>query len=497
MKQSSLIVACAMFIWNSLYGTPDVCMEVYRFNATTSAYIEVSIYVAGSSLIADTMQVRHLPNNFNNLAASTSPDYKPNKLYGIEYVILIKDELNHIVAGNRYKLSREGFSVQDIFDVKRFTLPSGKYTIDLEANDLTDTLSQLTITQQVEIPALNESASLSDIQLLSTIQNQPEGLSPFHKSGLYLEPMAFRLYYPALNQLSVYLETYHTDQVEGQAYLQYTIKPISGEIPPPIVTYKKVKKEPVAPNVLQLDISSLITGTYLLEASLFDGNKQLKETKQVAFTRLNPTGDSIFMESAALQLESSFVNNIPEDSLDYNLKAIAPIVNSLDVEVMNTLLKKGSARSKRYFLHKYWTTLAGKHAEVAYKSYMDVARLVDELFRSGFGYGFETDRGHVFLKYGKPNDVITVEDEPSAPPYEIWFYNTFPATHQTNVRFLFYNPSLVRNGHELLHSTANGEVSNARWETELYRDATQETPGVNERVMGDNVHRNARTYFQY
>ena len=475
MKHVSLIVGCTMLIWNSLHGTPDVCMEVYRFNATTSAYIEVSIYVVGSSL---------------QCVAGNDIEY------GVEYVVLVKDEADKVVAGNKYKLSREGCPARDIFDVKRFTLEEGKYTVEIEASDLRDTSSHVSVSQEVDVVFGQSNVSVSDIQLLATIKNQPEESSPLHKSGLYLEPLAFRLYYPALNQLSVYLETYHTDLVEGQAYLQYTIKPINGEIPPPIVTYKKVKKEPVAANVLQLDISTLITGAYMLEASLFDGNKQLKETKQVAFTRLNPTGDSIFMETAALQLETSFVNTIPEDSLDYDLKAIAPIVSSLDVEVMNALLKKGSVKSKRYFLHKYWTTMAGKHAAVAFYGYMKVARTVDEMFRSGFGYGFETDRGHVFLKYGNPNDVITVEDEPSAPPYEIWFYNTFPATHQTNVRFLFYNPSLTKNGHELLHSTATGEVNNARWETELYRDATQETPGVNERVMGDNVHRNARTYFQ-
>jgi len=476
MKHVSLIIGCFLLIWNSLRGTPDVCMEVYRFNAMTSAYIEVSIYVVGSSL---------------QCTAGTDTEY------GVEYVVLVKYETGEVVAGNKYKLSREGCPARDIFDIKRYTLQEGKYTVEIEASDLGDTSSHVSVSQEVEVIFRKSNASVSDIQLLAAIRNQPEGTSPLHKSGLYLEPLAFRLYYPALTLLSVYLETYHTDQIDGQAYLQYTIKPITGDIPPPIITYKKVKKEPIAANILQLDISSLITGTYLLEASLFDGNKQLKETKQVAFTRLNPTGDSIFMETAALQLESGFVNDIPEDSLDYDLKAIAPIVSSLDIEVMNALLKKGNTKAKRYFLHKYWTSLAGKHAEVAFGSYMQVAKLVDEMYRSGFGYGFETDRGHVFLKYGKPNDIITVEDEPSAPPYEIWFYNTFPATHQTNVRFLFYNPSLIKNGHELLHSTAIGEVNNARWETELYRDATQETPGVNEKVMGDNVHRNARTYFQY
>jgi GWxTD domain-containing protein len=173
------------------------------------------------------------------------------------------------------------------------------------------------------------------------------------------------------------------------------------------------------------------------------------------------------------------------------------VISSAEVDIMNSILQKGSFKSKQFFLHKYWTNQGGKYAEKAFEAYMKVARVVDENYRSGFAYGFETDRGHIFLKYGKPDDVIPVEDEPSAPPYEIWFYTVFPATHQNDVRFLFYNPSLTRNGFELLHSTAIGEIRNEKWEIELYRDATLENHGVNDTAVGDNVYRVAKQYFEY
>lgn len=475
MKPGSLTFLCSMMLWYSLQSTPDVSMEVYRFNAESSAYIELSLYVVGISLL----------NEAKNEAE-----------YGVEYIVLIKDESADIVNGNRYKLSRKGYPAQDIIDIKRYSLPPGHYTIEVEVNDLADQQSKVSISQEVEISAEKPVASLSDIQLLAALKNEPEESSPFHKSGLYLEPLPFRFYYPALSLLCVYLEVYNAGMLEGQPYLQYTIKPESGNLPAPMVTYKKVNKEDIAANVLQLDISKLISGYYILETALFDGNRELKEVKKLIFSRLNPIGDSIFLETSALDIVLGFASGIPEDSLDYDIRAMAPIVYTLDMEVMNALLKKGSSKAKRYFIHRYWTTQSGKFAGPAFHSYMKVARVVDDNYRSGFGYGFETDRGHVFLKYGKPDEVITVEDEPSAPPYEIWFYTTFPATHQNNVRFLFYNPSLTTNGFELLHSTARGEVNNARWEVDLYRDATQETPGVNEKEMGDNVHRNARTYFQ-
>jgi hypothetical protein len=48
----------------------------------------------------------------------------------------------------------------------------------------------------------------------------------------------------------------------------------------------------------------------------------------------------------------------------------------------------------------------------------------------------------------------------------------------------------------LLHSTARGEVYNQLWEKELYRDATLETLGVNDKEMPSNVYRKAREYFE-
>ncbi|MEP6795990.1 MAG: GWxTD domain-containing protein [Saprospiraceae bacterium] len=456
-----------------LCATPDVSLQVQRFRSGSSSYIEVSLYIVGSSLKCVT-----------------------GDQYGVEYMILIRDANQNIVKGDRFRLSNSGCPAKDLIDVKRFGLGEGNYTLEVEMKDILDSLNVISIRQSTEIPVGASLFKLSDIQLLSTVRTEVDGTSPLDKSGLYLEPLPFGYYYPSLHFLNMYVETYDMDKLEGQPFIRYTIKPSTGDFPSPIVAYRKVKKESVAANVFQLDITKLISGPYTLEAILFDGNKQEIANQNISFSRYNPEGDSIYIASGAMDQNTSFVTRIPEDSIDYYLKALAPVVNSADVDIINTLLDKGNSKAKQFFIHRYWAAQAGKYAAQAFVAYMKVARVVDENYRSGFGYGFETDRGHIFLKYGKPDDVMTIEDEPSAPPYEIWFYTSFPATHQSNVRFLFYNPSLSRNGFTLLHSTAIGEVRNEKWEIELYRNATQETPGVNEKEMGDNVYRNARKYFE-
>ena len=198
-------------------------------------------------------------------------------------------------------------------------------------------------------------------------------------------------------------------------------------------------------------------------------------------------------------MEESFVQNIAPGQLRYDLKAIAPIVAMADVEVLNYVIENGSEKSKRFFLYRFWSEQNAQSTETAYQAYMEVARAVDNMYGSGFGYGFETDRGFIYMKYGRPDDIVSVEDEPSAPPYEIWFYNTFPATHQQNVRFIFYNPSLANNDYQLLHSTAIGELNNPRWEVDLYKSAPGDIDGANyidSKGVTEGYNRNARKFFE-
>ena len=72
-------------------------------------------------------------------------------------------------------------------------------------------------------------------------------------------------------------------------------------------------------------------------------------------------------------------------------------------------------------------------------------------------------------------------------------------TSQSNVKFIFYNPSLAAGDYILLHSTARGEVFNPRWEVELYRNAPGELQGnnyIDGTQMMDNFSRNARRVFR-
>jgi len=123
-------------------GTPDVSLQIQRFRSESSSYIEVSIYIVGSSLVC-----------------------VPSERYGVEYIILVKDTNENIVAGNKYRLTNTSCPAKDLIDVKRFGLQAGKYTIEVEMNDIIDSLNLVSILQEIEVEPEGAQSKLSDIQL--------------------------------------------------------------------------------------------------------------------------------------------------------------------------------------------------------------------------------------------------------------------------------------------------------------------------------------------
>jgi len=161
------------------------------------------------------------------------------------------------------------------------------------------------------------------------------------------------------------------------------------------------------------------------------------------------------------------------------------------------MIRSQNLDAQRLYLFTYWAQQNPVRPYDAYLEYMAVAQAIDEEFDSGFGYGFETDRGYVYMKYGQPSDIVSDSNDPSAPPYEVWSYNEFPMTNQGLVKFIFYNPSLSPGNYIMLHSTARGEVNNPGWLREMYRSVPNSDGGAGSGFQDGNggVGRNAGRNF--
>ena len=449
-------------------------VDVYKFQAQGNAYAEVFFYVLGD----------------------TALDSIGSKSVEILYFFI--DSTGEAV-GDKYNLVASHESgADDFMDLRRHYLDPGKYLFSATITDRNAENSSVSFREEVEITATSDSLSMSDVQLL--VSATPTSVrDTWYKQGNRCIPMPFNFCHEDMSDMVVYTELYNSDQVLTEDFfVKFSVVAELDDLEEPVLkSHKRLSPAPVVPVMVGIEADALCSGRYFLIAEIFNRNKELLKMSRVEFVRSNPIADSIFINNFEVHYETSFAHKIEDDSLEYVLRSLAPKVSQLEVQVLNDLVRRGEPDAQRRFIHRYWAEESPSNPELAYIEYMQVARRVDELFHSGNGHGFETDRGMVFMKYGAPDDQIAVEDEPSAPPYEIWIYYNFPVTGQSNVKFLFYDPSLT-NEFLQLHSTAIGEFQNVRWEQMLYSRAVTETESgdlIDAVPVADNFHRNARRYF--
>jgi GWxTD domain-containing protein len=479
MLPRSLILCFVLTLSQAVFAI-EAAITYAAFQSPDQAYLELYLRVSANG-------ITFLPLPDSNLQARAEIEVR-----------FFRDEQE--ILADRFAISSPpGSSPQDFIALQRYPLPAGQYDLRLRLQDIADPENARQYIATVDLAYSREQLAQSDIQLLAGMQktDQPGLLV---RNGFLLEPLPYRFYGADADHLYFYHELYHTDQSIGEDFvLTYTIEAIrNGESETVVQRHKRQTPGEILPIYGQLDISQLNSGLYQLAIEVRDAKKQLLSRKTTFFQRSNPGLWQRAEWLASFDPEKVFVGSLSDDSLNYSLRALHPILPSADMETINWMLKNKDRKLMQAYLYNYWSGQAPENPEGEYRSYMHIARAIDHQFQSGFRYGFETDRGYIYLKYGQPTEIDGQENEPSAPPYEIWFYDNFPATRQNNVRFVFYNPSLAPGDYRLLHSTARGELQRPDWQRVLYKNAPNKWDGddfLEGTEVIDNFHRSSRRIF--
>jgi GWxTD domain-containing protein len=457
----------------------DVSISYATFKSPGQNFIEIYFHIAGKT-------VEFIPVTDTTFQA------------GVEVLILFKQD-EEIVKFDKYNLnSPVSRRPIDFIDQKRYGLDNGLYQLVVQIKDLNSPENAKEFQASFEMNYDGETLQQSDLQLLATYYVD-SSKGPFVKNGLYMEPLPYNFYGKTASTLSFYNEIYNADKAIGDDFvITYIIQKVeNGQAEIVMIGNKRKKPTAFVPVLLQLDISQLQTGNYNLVLEVRSRAKELLGQKSIYFQRSNPYLQIDLDALTAEDLGGEFVSKLNADQLKYSLRSITPKLPPRDMEMVNNILKSGNLDNQRAYLFSFWVQESPNNPEFAYRKYMEVVAAVEEHFRSGFRYGFETDRGYYFLKYGQPDDIETRENEPSAPPYEVWSYYDFPATRQGNVKFIFYNPSLAPGDFVLLHSTAIGELNNPQWQRVLYRNSPNEIDNDYFEGMDvqDNLGRHGRRVF--
>ncbi|MCB0550452.1 MAG: GWxTD domain-containing protein [Phaeodactylibacter sp.] len=463
----------------------DASVSYSTFKSPSQSYIEIYLHISGRSV------------TFQPLTDST---YQADA----EVVILFKQG-DEIIKFDKYTLhSPVSTRPMDFIDLKRYGLADGKYELVVSVKDIHREENAKEFNTEIEFDYGKEGLQQSGLVLLASFQRSDDVNNTFVKSGVQMEPLPYNFYSRHASSLIFYNEIYNADKVLGEDFMvSYSIEKLdNGESETVMIGHKRQKPQPIIPLLVQMDISQVPSGNYNLIVEVRNRAKELLSRKRIFFQRSNPFLDQeleTLQLASNINIEEEFVNKLTPKDLEYSLRALTPKLPQGDVDLVNNIIRDDSINAQRLYLFSFWAKESPNNPEFAYQKYMEVARAIDQQFDSGFRHGFETDRGYIYLKYGQPDDIENRDQEPAAPPYEIWTYYEFPRTNQNNVKFVFYNPSLAPDDYQLLHSTAIGELNNPQWQRELYRNVPNEIQGSDYfggSEVQDNFNRNAGRVFR-
>lgn len=340
----------------------------------------------------------------------------------------------------------------------------------------------------------------SSLELLDTsfASNVP---SPFLKDGFQNLPRPLNFYDEGQQSLHAYAELYRCDSLPASAFplhqLCYISRERNGRSTGVYVRDTILKALPIQAFHYNLSTTSLPTGNYWLCLSLRTA-AGLELTQAATFFQTinaHPTGgkgievlDSAEAKTVTdahlLDLGKTFVAKFSMPQLRAILKMLRPGATGSEATAINGFLERPDDLYMRYFIYNHFSLLNPKDPDKAWSQFADEVREVNRLYGSGSTPGYESDRGIIYLRYGKPDEVVRVPNESGSLPYEIWRYNPNMNMHGPGL-FLFYSPGVMRSDFRLLHSTVMGETQNPDWRRLLYVGGQQ----------GDLLNERAEEYF--
>lgn len=371
-----------------------------------------------------------------------------------------------------------------ILEQERFALPEGHFVAELYLAE--DAWPDQSFYYRDTFSFIKSTTQYSTLELLDTAFVSSKA-SAFAKRKMQVFPRPLNFYDEGQQTVNTYFELYEkclSDLPEAAYPLRqsfYISREKEGRFIPPL----SVEDTITAPANLhyffrQLSTASLPTGNYWANVVLRSASGVRLAASSTFFQTINQhpiaeksieIADSAerktIVDANLLDLGKTFVAKFNMPQMRAILKMLRPGAGASDEAAIHAFLDRPDDLYMRYFIYNHFVTMNPKDPEQAWKEFADLVRSVNHQFGSGGTPGYETDRGIVYLRYGKPDEQVRVPNEAGALPYEIWRYNPNPRMHGPGL-FLFYSPGAMSSDFRLLHSTVIGETQNPSWREMLY-----------------------------
>jgi GWxTD domain-containing protein len=395
-------------------------------------------------------------------------------------IYIDKFELSSPLLKDSSEFSKE-YLVQN-----KIHLPNGSYKFSLVAEDLlvgTEENSPLSLLVPIKVGYETPILQVSDIQTLKSYE-KTEGQGPEIKSGFKMLSRNSNYFSEKGDEYRFYAEIYNAESIlgAGQSYLvSFSIKnaqdlaTIKGA-----GSFAKYEALPVNPVLGSIDLSEVPSGYYYFSVEVKDRENNSLASNRKFFRRINPAMEEEKekeFDPESVEANCEIADVVERKNLNFILQGLMPLAEERENNFIDAVVASGDEDQKVnylcYFFNKRSTV--ENPALVQFLGYLDRLEISEKKYSTQTMPGYQTDRGRVFIQFGKPNRI---DDEWSDPqrqatnnayiPYEIWLYYKIESPiPQTNVQFVFAQLERANYNYRLIHSNGVGERPNPNWKQEI------------------------------
>ncbi len=344
-------------------------------------------------------------------------------------------------------------------------MTSGKYTI---VATVQDSATGRTATTETAVDAFSVPPTVSDLLLASSMRAAADAGDTVLGPGEVARGMLRFVTAPELKldpispALAFMLEAYSTAGGEASTVLE--VRDSSGKVVFAVPFKQKIQGGGgIIRGMLPLD--GLPEGSYTLNAAVTLGGQRVERSGAFSVGNLDAAlARDVAMRSADQLTDEGYFGAMNEDALDAAAEALQPLATSRELAVYKPSGEgRLSLSAKRKFLIDFWAShdqnKATETNETRITYYDLIAFANREYAETGRNArpGWKTDRGRVFVRYGKPGEIYSQLQSGRAPPYQIWRYTS------GRMRYYVFADRNNLGAYTLMKSNDLKEPGNAGW----------------------------------
>ncbi|CAN5585000.1 hypothetical protein BH10BAC5_BH10BAC5_06420 [soil metagenome] len=341
-----------------------------------------------------------------------------------------------------------------------YLLLPGTYKIqgigsDGDNSNLTDTISY-----DVTIDSFESThAQISDIQFATSISNSKDTSSLFYKNTLEVLPNPNNLFGNKLKDIFYYIELYDLNSLNLGENINVDISILDANQKQKYKTNKILKKgSDSRVDIGKFAIDSFPSGSYILQYSVVSGGVPAATANKKFYIYNSGINSTVYNDDNTNDFLKSEFGSMTSENADMEFEKLLYIITPAEKDYYKKL---STVEDKRKFLYTFWKARNNNSISNVRLNFFKRLNEANNQFSESFKDGWKSDRGRIYVLYGKPDNVDRFPFESSSHAYEIWHYDNLEGGAEVD----FVERESSTGIYTIVNSTLKNEVKFPEWRT--------------------------------